>query len=149
MHLPRRARLASTVLALFVLVACDDPLGPRDVAGTYVLRLARGQTLPAVLWETDRTKLRVFADTLRLNADGTGTEIWVLEVIGQYASESGRSEEQLGFEVRDGRLEGAYLCPGFCLAAAESLRGEFTRGGLRLDVAMHGGTPLEFVRVDP
>lgn len=150
MLLPRAARYAFALLALCQLAACDDPLSPRDVAGTYVLRLVRGQMLPAVLSQSEGWQRRVLADTLRLNADGTGSEVWLLEYTGQYASESGRSERPLLFEVHDGRLEGAYLCPasGFCLTDAQSLRGSFTRAGLRLEVALFGEVPLEFVRVD-
>ena len=137
------------LLAALAVTACDDPLGPHDVAGTYVLRSVRDEPLPAVLWETDHTQLRVLADTLRLNTDGTGAEIWVLEFVGAHASESGRSEWAVQFEVREGRLEGSYVCPAsFCLTVFEPLRGEFTRMGLRLDVAKHGGGPLEFVRAD-
>ena len=145
MLLRRRTSRASALVALLALIACDDPIRPQDVAGTYVLRTVRGQPLPAVLWETDHTQLRVLADTLRLNADGTGSEAWLLEFTGQHASESGRSESALRFEVRDGRLEGSYLS---VLAVIQLLRGEFTPSGLRLDVAKHAEGPLEFIRAD-
>jgi hypothetical protein len=137
-------------VALAAVTACADagPFGPQDVAGTYVLRTVRGEPLPAVLWEGDIT-LRVWADTLRLNADGTGSETWLLEYSGQYVWGPGRSENALQFEVRDGRLEGTYVCSGFCLAVVRPIRGVFTDTGLRLDVAMHGGEPLEFDRIYP
>jgi hypothetical protein len=138
--------LQLAAVALAAVTACADPLaiGPEDVAGTYVLRTVRGEPLPAVFWESDVTQLRVLADTLRLNADGTGNEVWVLEFSGQYASGPGRSESALQFQLRDGRLEGAYLCSGFCLGVVQPIRGELTSSGLRLHVAKHGDGPLEF-----
>jgi hypothetical protein len=57
-------------------------------------------------------------------------------------------EQLLRFEVHDGRLEGTYLCFGYCLAFVDSFRGEFTSEGLRLDVTNRGEGPLEFVRID-
>jgi len=150
MLLTRFALHAGVLIALFQLAACDDPLRPRDVAGTYVLQLVRGQTLPAVLGEGERWQRRVLADTLRLNADGTGSETWILEYTGDYASESGRLEVPFVFEINDGRLEGWYLCTAeaFCLPVVQPLRGGFRRGGARLDAALFGEAPLEFVRVD-
>jgi hypothetical protein len=137
-------------VALTAVTACaDDPFGPQDVAGAYVLRTVRGEPIPAVFWESDVTQLWVLADTLRLNADGTGSEIWLLEFKGQYASGPGRSESALQFQLRDGRLEGAYVCSGFCLAVVVPIRGVFTGSGLRLDIAKHGEGPLEFDRIYP
>lgn len=148
MSSPRNPRLAFALVAL--LAACDDPLSPRDVAGTYVLRSVRGQPVPAVLGDGEGWQRRLLADTLRLNADGTGSEALLLEYTGQYASESGRSDWPLLFDVNDGRLEGAYLCPAnlLCLDVAAPLRGRFTRTGLQLEVGYFGDVPLEFVRVD-
>jgi hypothetical protein len=151
MPLRRHTRLASAVLALLAFTACDDdPLRPEDAAGAYVLRTVRGEPLPAVLWEGDGMQFRVLADTLHLNADGTGREIWLLELSGQRAAQSSRLERPLQFEIRDGRLEGTYLCPPslYCLGVVQYLRGWFTSEGLRLDVAMHGEGPFEFVRAD-
>ena len=150
MLLTRFSLYACVLLALSQLAACDDPLSPRDVAGTYVLRLVRGETLPAVLSEGTSWQRQVLADTLRLNADGTGSEVWLLEYTGQHASESGRLESPILFEVNDGRLEGWYLCPvdAFCLPIAPPLRGNFTRGGVRIEVGFFGEMPLEFVRID-
>jgi hypothetical protein len=143
--------LLFAAIALAAVTACSDadPFGPQDIAGAYVLRTVRGEPLPAVFWESDATRLRVFADTLRLNADGTGSEVWLLEYSGQYASGPGRSESALQFAIRDGRLEGAYVCSGFCLAVVMPIRGVFTESGLRLDVAKYGEGPLEFERAYP
>src|SRR5688500_17112127 len=49
MRVRRFASLLAAMVAIATLSACDDPLRPGDVAGTYVLRSMRGQELPAVL----------------------------------------------------------------------------------------------------
>jgi hypothetical protein len=139
-------------VALAFATACGDaePFGPEDVAATYVLRTVRGEPLPAVLVESDIALLRVWADTLRLNADGTGLEISLLEWTGQFASGPSRSENEFRFEVRDGRLEGVYICRGYCLGVVRPIRGVFTSSGLVLDIAMnHVDGPLEFERIYP
>ncbi|MGQ0712893.1 MAG: hypothetical protein ACT4PJ_04080 [Gemmatimonadaceae bacterium] len=129
-------------------LACDDPLGPEDVAGTYVLRTLRGEALPTVIWESETTVGRLVADTLRLNADGTGIEISHREITGDLGTRSERSESELQFEIRDDRIEGAYICRGLCLGVIIPIRGELTRDGLRLEVGRHGPGPIDFVRVD-
>lgn len=149
MHLTHStARLLLLVCGLAASVACDDPLRPRDVAGTYVLRTVRGDPLPALLWEFGGARLRVLADTLVLNADGTGYEVSHTELTDQVRTTAGRSESLLRFEVRDGRLEGSYFCPpeAPCLDILEVLRGEFTPTGLRLDVLKRAAGPLLFDR---
>jgi hypothetical protein len=148
MALARSITRLLLVVGLSAGVACDDPLRPEDVAGTYLLRAVRGDLLPALLWESAGARRRVLADTLVLNADGTGYEVWHIEFTNQLGTIAGRAERPLRFEVRGDRLEGTYLCPpgAACLAMIESLRGEFTRTGLRLDVAMLSDGPLLFER---
>jgi hypothetical protein len=147
----RRTRSTSDLLLICGLaagVACDDPLRPKDVAGTYVLRTVRNDPLPAVLWESDGASLRILADTLVLNADGTGYEVSHLEFTTQLQTTAARSESPLTFAVRDGRLEGSYSCaPGTaCLGILLLLRGELTPIGLRLDVGKDRVGPLFFHR---
>lgn len=150
MQIRRATCLLAVSFAITPLGACDDPLRPRDVAGTYVLRSLRGEQPPAVLGAAGNGQLIILADTLRLNADGTGSEIWLLQYTGQYAAESGRLEVPILFEIHDGRLEGVYLCPveRFCLPVAPPLQGDFTRDGLVLAVGRHGEGPFDFRRID-
>jgi hypothetical protein len=133
---------------LSVSVACDDPLRPKDVAGTYVLRSVRGDPLPALLWESDGARLRMVADTLVLNADGTGYEVSHLEFTNALHTTAGRHESPFTFAIRDGRLEGSYFCPPevACLGILLLLRGEFTPTGLRLDAGQDRAGPLVFDR---
>jgi hypothetical protein len=145
----RSCRQALVILvASITLGACDDPFRPGDAAGTYVLRSVRGEPVPAFFWQSDQAQMRVVADTLRLNADGTGSEVWHLEVIQPLRTTASRVEVPLRFEVQGDRLEGVYLCPpgAACLAIIEPIRGEFTGAGLRLDVAKFSAGPLLFER---
>ena len=144
----RSVAIASVLLAAGM--ACDDPLSPEDVAGTYVLSSLRGESLPAVLWETETSEARLLADTLRLHADGSGTDVWLYEYTTALGPLPRRLEHLLEFEVNDGRLEGAYVCPPgtTCLLSLEVIRGVFTPEGLRLEVSRHGEGPIDFVRVE-
>jgi hypothetical protein len=131
------------------LTACDDPLSPRDVAGTYVLRSVRGDPVPAIFHESAQSQLHVLADTLRLALDGTGTETWLLESTGLYASGPQRIERSLRFELRDGWIEAVYPCaPNELCAGVITLRGQVAGAELRADVHPYGVGPLVFQRVD-
>ena len=136
------------VFAVWASASCDDPLRPEDVTGTYVLRAVRGDPVPGLVWQAEGASMRVLADTLLLNADGTGLEVWHIQFTNQLGTTTGRSERPLRFELHDDRLEGAYLCEAgaACLAMIEPLRGQFTRAGLRLDVGKHSSGPLLFER---
>lgn len=139
------------LLALAVVIAglgCDDPLGPEDVVGTYVLRTVREQPLPVIVMENENVTARLLADTIRLRRNGTGTEVAVYELTGTVTNPSNRIEREIEFEVRDGRLDGGYVCEGFCLAVFQPIRGEFTGEGLSLEVWQHGEGPIDFERVE-
>jgi hypothetical protein len=147
-YLRASSPLLTAAVVIATLGACDDPLRPRDVAGTYVLRSVRGDPLPAVVRETNQSQLRVLADSLYLNRDGTGREVWVLESTGPYASGPEHSERSLTFQTRGGRLEGTYPCgPLEICVGVIALRGDVTPSGLRLDVNAHASGPLVFERV--
>src|SRR5512145_681788 len=60
-------------------LACESSLSPDAVAGTYVLRRVGGDLLPAVLYTTEYSRVRVWADTLVFRADGQGTRSSLLE----------------------------------------------------------------------
>src|SRR5688572_8360365 len=92
-------------------VACDNPLQPSDVAGAYLLRTVRGDPIPALLWQAGGASMRLLSDTLVLNGDGTGYEVWHTEFTDQLRITTGRSEHPFRFEIHDGQLEGAYVCP--------------------------------------
>ena len=148
----RRHFTGSFLAALLIaspLTACDDPVGPRDVAGTYVLRSVRGDPIPTIFWESEQSQLHVLADTLRLAMNGTGTETWLLESTGLYASGPERIERPLRFELRDGRIEALYPCaPNENCAGVVTLSGKVTGAELRADVHPYAVGPLVFQRID-
>jgi hypothetical protein len=141
-------RLLCASVVLIAGVACDDPLRPEDVVGTYVVRTVRGEPLPMIAWQTETDTARLVADTLRLRRDGTGTEVSVYELTGDVQLAASRVEQDIQFEIRDGRLDGGYVCRGLCLAVFVPIRGLFTGEGLRLEVWKHGEGPIELERVE-
>ena len=150
-----RHHFVSAQIAVLVfltsLTACDDPpLRPQDVAGTYVLRSVRGDPVPAIFWESEQSQLHVLADTLRLHVDGTGTEVWLLQSTGLYASGPDRRERSLTFHIRNGRIEATYPCgPAENCAGVITLRGQLTGSELHAEVHPHGAGPIVFERVAP
>lgn len=74
----RAALLALGVTALGAACGGADGLGPRALAGVYVLQRVNDQALPATLSDGTRSGGTVYADTLTLRADGTLAEVWAL-----------------------------------------------------------------------
>lgn len=145
-----RRLLAGASVSVFLAagIACDDPLGPEDVAGTYVVRTVRAEPLPMLAWQTETDTARLVTDTLRLRRDGTGTEISIYEVTGDGPIVVTRGDHDIEFEIRNGRLDGGYVCRGVCLAIFVPIRGHFTGEGLNLEVWKHGEGPIELERID-
>src|SRR5687768_4643533 len=107
-----RSLLAAPLAAL--ALACDDPLGPRDVAGTYALERIGDATLPAVSVANEAVLVRTLADTLRFEADGRGSAVLVTEsLIAATGVREGPSRvvAPFGYRVVDGRIEVAFDCP--------------------------------------
>ncbi|HEX3159773.1 MAG TPA: hypothetical protein VHQ45_14735, partial [Gemmatimonadaceae bacterium] len=74
MHAARSIRSTGRAVALALLLpvlGCGDPLSPADVSGTYVLQRVADRPLPTELFRNADVVVRVFADTIRLRADGT------------------------------------------------------------------------------
>ena len=76
---PTRSRRFCLALAGLALTACEAPLAPADVAGTYALVAYAGHALPQSLSAVD-VGHTIVADTLVLRADGTGTWIQVRDL---------------------------------------------------------------------
>jgi hypothetical protein len=147
MYVRSFGRLLCASLFLVAGIACD-PLSPEDVAGTYVVRTVRSEPLPVVLWETESDTVQLVADTVRLRRNGTGTEVSIYEMTGDVQHVANRLEQDIEFEIRDGRLDGGYTCRGLCTAIFVPIRGVFTGEGLRLEVWKHGNGPIELERVN-
>ena len=70
----RRAAAAGAALLLLGTAACgdDDPTRPASaVAGTYALRTANGDPVPAVLFEDQLETFELLDGEIELRADGT------------------------------------------------------------------------------
>ena len=148
----RRSRAA--LLAIVLLAGCGEPLGPEDVAGTYVLRSIAGEPLPAVSLASGDGTFRIVADTLRLRADGTGRRLTTAEIelavapAGEDGQEVVRGERALRFRVVGARVEIEYVCGinEMCVAPPH-LSGRRGRGELRIDYALGGRVPLVYARI--
>jgi len=111
-------RAPSRLLVLFLSAGlpagCADPLGPDEVAGTYVLQKVAGDTLPALLSADLFPILFVFGDTLRLTAHGRGTAVKVVKGLHpEGGSPTGpvRLERAFSFRIVSGRIEIPVPCP--------------------------------------
>ena len=152
MHAPSR-RLVWP-LSAGLAAACEDPLRPDDVVGTYALRDVAGGALPAIVLTNDYGVWRVLADTLRFTADGRGTNVNVAEhEIPPGASPTGpvRMVSPFTFRTVEGRIEIAFDCrePAASCVAPPHLVARPTTGGLRADYYLMYRVPQTFARITP
>jgi hypothetical protein len=105
----------SVLFFLSAATACESPLAPRAVAGTYILREVGGDPLPTVLSSNSDVIVHVLVDTLRLTALGVGTQIGlrVLEPARPSISapDTFRVSERFHFRMFDDRIEVTFDCP--------------------------------------
>lgn len=154
--MPRAWPIRLTAGCLAVLcasaIACGDLLAPRDLAGTYALQRVDNDPLPTVLFTTEYARVGVLADTVRLNADGTGTQVRVSEsepLVEGIAPESPtRVEGALRFETVGSRIEVTFFCPPNANCAPPPHRvARAVSEGLRVVVAAGQRVPLLYARV--
>lgn len=135
----RRRVLAALAAVLFTAGACDLSLESGSLAGTYALASYGGDPLPAVAFDdTERGRLELLADTLRLRGDGTGSRVTVSRWRPPGATATlptERRESQLGYEVRGNRLEISFVCgPHELCAEGPHLTGRANGASIRLTV---------------
>jgi hypothetical protein len=141
--------VCSAILLLAALPACDSPVTPAAVAGTYVLESIGRTPLPAVLPSWSPTRTVVVADTLRLGAGSEGSRVTVQRpesAAPRIAADTVRSP--LGYRVRSGRIEITFLCaePALCsMVEGPHMVGRLTSGGV---VFGSGDEALSYRRVD-
>ena len=118
MHAARSIRSTGRAVAMALLLpvlGCGDPLSPADVTGTYVLQRVADRPLPTELFRNADVVVRVFADTIRLRADGTASIASVTEAEsifdGSIIESSPEGEGQIYFRVVGGRIEITFICP--------------------------------------
>jgi len=148
-----RATLRLPVLLMWagLAAACEEPLGPEDIVGTYVLQDVAGEALPAIVDSNSYSVLRVLADTLRLTADGRGTR---MEVVESEPSTGGSTtgpmhwEESFGFRIVHGRIEITIDCPWYadCVAGPHVVARPIANG-LRVDFALASRVPQTYSRL--
>lgn len=131
-----------------VPLACDDSLGPGDIAGTYVLRSVAGDALPTVLITTELVKIRVLADTLRFKLEQRGSISTFREsepVAGDGPSEPFRWQSGFSYQIIDDRIEVAFDCPpnASCVEPPHLVLRD-APGGLRADFALGARVPLQY-----
>jgi len=106
---------AVAMALLLPVLGCGDPLSPADVTGTYVLQRVADRPLPTELFRNDDVIVRVFADTIRLRADGSASIASVTEsesmFDGSILQSSPAEEGRFYFRVVGGRVEITYICP--------------------------------------
>lgn len=141
--------LCSGSLLLAALPACDSPVTPADVPGTYVLESIGSAPLPAGLPGWSPTGLAVVADTLELGAGSEGRRVTMLRpesAAPAIATDTVRSA--LAYRLRTRRVEITFLCaqPAFCnMVAGPHMVGRLTPGGV---VFGSGDQALAYRRAD-
>lgn len=114
-------------------LACESSLSPDAVAGTYVLRRVEGDSLPAVLYTTDNSRVWVLSDTLvfRANGQGTRSSRLVIEPLNsERPNEPSAREQSFGFRVVGSSIEVGYYCPDANCIAPPHLMLRWTDNGL-------------------
>lgn len=117
------------------------------------LRSVAGDVLPADLYQNDYVSVRVFADTLRLHADGTGSIATRRSTESLQAGVPGSGPTNgttpLHYRVLLGRAEITMDCPmNANCAAGPHFIARRLGDGLRMDFAMGERVPLDYTAVD-
>ena len=146
-----RIRFLSLFLWAGVAAACTEPLGPDRVAGTYALQVVAGEALPAVVYSSSDLVVRVFADTLDLSNDGTGTQVRTAEYqypTGAFPTDTVRWDTPFSFRIVEERIEIVFVCPwdADCVAPPHVIAYR-TFGGLRASWALGERVPQDYVRL--
>lgn len=106
-----------SLVALLAAACGSDPLAPSRVAGTYVLLSINGNSLPAAAGYQGPAdgSVTVFADTLYLAADGSGSLVRVQQSLPEPYPRD-RLESALHFETTEDGLTITFDCPPNALA---------------------------------
>ena len=138
----------SGVLLLTALPACDSPVTPAGVPGTYALASIGSTPLPAELPSWSPTGVVVVADTLELGAGSEGLRVTVQRPESAAPGVSAETvRTPLAYRLRMRRLEITFVCEStFCLMApGPHMSGRVTPGGV---VFGSGDQALVYRRLD-
>lgn len=113
----RRSRIALVLPLLPALFAagCEsNPLKPEELAGEYVLQSVDGDPLPAVTYDDGLLSFHLLADTLRLGADGAGSQVHVSRrdwADPARPDDVSTSTSTLGYRLSGRRIAVTFNCP--------------------------------------
>jgi len=151
----------SLLSPLLLLLACGpEPApgtgpreGPSATARIYVLRTVAGNPVPAVLVDNEHATIVTLADTVWLEADGTGVEV-ATERSTDKASGAPpvvRTDARpFSYGTARGRIDVSFECNDVVIRSCSPpphYRGALTDARLLLDHALYYRTPLEYERV--
>ena len=160
----RTSMLCTLALSVFSSSACrhteTDPTpgpsqAPSPMARMYVLRTVAGAELPAVLVDNEHAEIVSLADTIWLEADGSGLEVAVersTDKAAETAPVTRRDERPFSYSLDRGRIEVGFECNDVVIRSCSPpphLRGVLADQKLVLDHALYYRTPLEYERVRP
>ena len=145
------SRIPVLLMCAGLAAACEEPLGPKDIVGTYALEDVAGEALPAIVDSNSYGILRVLADTLRLTADGRGRRVEVVESepsTGGLPTGPLRWEQSFSFGIVHGWIEIAFDCPwdADCVAPPHVVARPLANG-LRVDFALVSRVPQTYSRL--
>ena len=147
---------------VLLLLACGHsqpgpPTGPREapsaMARTYVLRTVAGNPVPAVLVDNEHVTIVALADTVWLEADGTGVELSTERTTDKASGAPPvvRTDARpFTYGVAGGRIDVSFECNDVIIRSCSPpphYRGVLTDARLALDHALYYRTPLEYERV--
>jgi hypothetical protein len=152
----------SLLSPVLLLLACGytdpaPPSGPREVpsatARIYVLRTVAGDPVPAVLVDNEHVTIVTLADTVWLEADGTGIEVATERSTDKASGATPvvRTDARpFSYGLAGGRIEVSFECNDVIIRsciAPPHYQGGLTEARLTLDRALHYRTPLSYERV--
>jgi hypothetical protein len=147
--------LGSSPLLLAWLAGCGSTTEPKaNESAIYILQRVAGDALPAILANNEVGNIRVFADTILLAGDGTGSSSTTTEFIPTAPGIPDDGPESfsshLHYRLGLDRLEISFDCPpGADCVGGPHLVGELRKDGLELHWGpqMSGREPMEYVRI--
>jgi hypothetical protein len=127
--------------------------GPSATASAYVLRTVAGDPVPAVLVDNEHVTIVTLADTVWLEADGTGVEVATERTTDKASGAPAvvRTDARpFTYEVARGRIDVSFECNDVIIrscVAPPHYQGALTDARLTLNQALYYRTPLEYERV--